>query len=350
VTAVTRPLRLGILDQSPIPEGGTGAQALRNTIDLAQLAEQLGYGRFWVAEHHGTPMLACAAPEIMVAEIASATSRIRVGTGGVMLPHYSAFKVAEVFSVLGGIHGKRIDLGVGRAPGTDGETMAALQRDRRQLLPDDFTEQLVELLAYFEGGFPPEHPFARLARLPGSPGTPEVWLLGTSSQSAIWAAELGLPYSLADFINPGGASAGQLYRERFAPSQRSRQPYVSVAVGVICAETDEEAQRQASSWAMAITEAEQGRFGPVPTATRALAFVGGKVGPGSFAGRRVVVGTPDVVRAALEDIASDYGADELLIHTLVHNHQARRRSYELIAEAFVLSAPPAKRIATSRRR
>jgi luciferase family oxidoreductase group 1 len=191
---LARPLRLAVLDQSPIPEGGTGAQALKNTIDLARLAEELGYGRYWVTEHHGTPMLACAAPEILIAAIAAATTRIRVGSGGVMLPHYSAFKVAETFSVLGGLHGKRIDLGIGRAPGSDLETIAALQRDRRQPLPDDFPDQVDELLAYFEGGFPPEHPFARLARLPGAPGTAEVWLLGSSSQSAIWAAELGLPY------------------------------------------------------------------------------------------------------------------------------------------------------------
>ena len=333
---MTRPLQLAVLDQSPIAEGGTGAQALRNTIDLARLAEDLGYGRYWVAEHHGTPMLACAAPEILVAEIAAATTRIRVGSGGVMLPHYSPFKVAETFSVLGGIHGKRIDLGVGRAPGSDLETSMALQRDRRQLLPDDFLEQVGELLAYFEDGFPPEHPFARLARLPGAPGTAEVWLLGTSPQSAIWAAELGLPFAVADFINPASAAAGLLYRERFTPSRRLKHAKVSVAVGVVCAETDEEAERHASSWRMAITLAERGQSGPLPTVTRALAFLAEEVGIDTFAGRRVVVGSPDTVRPVLEQITADYGADELMIHTLTHNHAARRRSYELIAGAFGL--------------
>ena len=331
---MTRPLRLAVLDQSPIPEGGTGAQALKNTIDLARLAEELGYGRYWVTEHHGTPMLACAAPEILIAAIAAATTRIRVGSGGVMLPHYSPFKVAETFSVLGGIHGKRIDLGIGRAPGSDLETIAALQRDRRQLLPDDFPEQVDELLAYFEDGFPPEHPFARLARLPGAPGTAEVWLLGSPAQSAVWAAELGLPYSVADFINPASAAAGLLYRERFTPSRRLKHAKVSVAVGVVCAETDEEAERHASSWRMAITLAERGQFGPLPTVTKALAFLAGEKGIDTFAGRRVVVGSPDTVRAVLEQITADYGADELMIHTLMHNHAARRRSYELIAEAF----------------
>ena len=348
---MTPPLRLAVLDQSPIPEGGTGAQALRNTVDLARLAEELGYQRYWVAEHHGTPMLACAAPEILIGAIAAATARIRVGSGCVALPHYSPFKVAETFSVLGALHGKRIDLGIGRAPGSDLETVAALQRDRRQLLPDDFPEQLAELLAYLEHGFAPGHPFARLARLPGAPGTAEVWLLGTSLQSAVWAAELGLPYAVADFVNPASAAAGELYRERFTPSRRSKRPQVSVAVGVVCAESDEEAERHASSWRAAITLAEQGRFGPLPTITSALAFLAGLAGVATFAGRRVVVGSPDTVRPALEQIAADYGADELMIHTLMHNHAARRRSYELLAEAFGLKeARAGGRAGASRRR
>src|SRR3954452_21473170 len=195
-------LRLSVLDQSPIAEGGTGAQALRNSVDLARLTDALGYSRYWVAEHHGMPMLASTAPEILIAEIAAVTERMRVGSGGVMLPHYSPLKVAETFSILGGLHGDRIDLGIGRAPGSDRETMFALQRDRRQMSPDDFPEQLAELLAYIEDDFPENHLFARLAALPGAPGKPDVWLLGSSPQSAIWAGELGLPYSVADFINP----------------------------------------------------------------------------------------------------------------------------------------------------
>ena len=213
---------LSVLDQSPVSEGSTGADALRNSIDLAQHAERLGFERYWIAEHHGTPMLASAAPEILIAEIAAATSRIRVGSGGVMLPHYSPLKVAEVFSMLAALHPGRIDLGIGRAPGTDPQTMFALQRDRRQAAPDDFPEQLAELLALLEDDLPADHPFARLAALPGGPERPEVWLLGSSPQSAIWAAELGLPYSFADFINPRGAELAQLYRDRFQPSARRR--------------------------------------------------------------------------------------------------------------------------------
>jgi luciferase family oxidoreductase group 1 len=328
-------LRLSVLDQSPIPEGGTGAQALKNSLDLARRADELGYHRYWVAEHHGSPMLACASPEIMVAEIAALTSRVRVGTGGVMLSHYSPFKVAEVFSVIAGIHGKRIDLGVGRAPGSDLETIYALQRDRRQLLPEDYSDQVAELIAYFEDAFPPDHPFARLAKLPGAPGAPELWLLGNSTESAAWAAGLGLPLSIADFINPHAAPAGATYREAFTPSARLRKPELSVAVGVVCAETDDAAERLSSSWRMAITQAGRNELGPLPAVPRALAFLATEHGD-TFAGRRVVVGSPGTVKTGLEQIAADYTADEVLVHTLVHNHGARIRCYELLAEAFEL--------------
>src|SRR4051794_18278174 len=182
-------MRLSVLDQSPIPEGSTGPDALRNTIDLAQLTDSLGYTRYWVAEHHGGAMLACASPEALIGPIAAATGRIRVGSGGVMLPHYSPLKVAETFSTLAGLFPGRIDLGLGRAPGTDQMTTLALQRDRRQASLDDFPQQLTELLAYLEDRLPPNHPFARLAAtVPGHPERPEPWLLGSSAQSAIWAA------------------------------------------------------------------------------------------------------------------------------------------------------------------
>lgn len=343
-------LRLAVLDQSPIPEGGTGQQALRNTIDLARHAESLGYSRYWLAEHHGTPMLACSSPEILVGAVAAATERIRVGSGGVMLSHYSAYKVAEVFSVLGGLYGKRIDLGIGRAPGGELETIYALQRDRRQLLPEDYAEQVAELLAFLEDGFPPEHPLARLARLPGAPGSAEVWLLGTSPASAEMAAGLGLPYAIADFIQPGSSASGRLYREQFVPSRRLKRPEVSVAVGVVCAETGEEAERVASSWSMAINLAARGQFAALPSVTRALAFVAAEPGLDPFAGRRVVVGSPEAVREQLEQIAGEYGADEVMIHTLAHNHAARRRSYELIAEVFGLTQAGRTREPARRRR
>ena len=266
-------MRLSVLDQSPVSEGSTGAQALHNTLDLARLADRLGYHRYWVAEHHGTPMLASTSPEVLIGPVASATERIRVGSGGVMLPHYSPFKVAEAFSVLAGLYPGRIDLGLGRAPGTDMATSHALQRDRRQAAPDDFPQQLAELLAYLEDAMPENHPFARLTALPGLPERPEPWLLGSSPQSAIWAAELGLPYSFADFINPGGAEIAAIYRDKFAPGERLAAPRLAVCVWVICADTGEEAERLAASSRMSMSMLRQGRLIPVPPVDKALRYL-----------------------------------------------------------------------------
>src|SRR5438270_1642741 len=188
---------MSVLDQSPIAEGSSGAQALANTVDLAQLADALGYHRYWVAGHHGGPMLASASPEALIGPIASVTDGIRVGSGGVMLPHYSPFKVAETFTILAGLYPGRIDLGIGRAAGTDPLTTYALQRDRRDAAPDDFPQQLAELLAYLDDSLPEDHPFRRLAAtLPGRPELPVPWLLGSSAPSEIWAAALCLPYAL----------------------------------------------------------------------------------------------------------------------------------------------------------
>jgi luciferase family oxidoreductase group 1 len=333
-------LRLSVLDQSPVPEGSTGAQALHNTIDLARLADRLGYHRYWVAEHHGGAMLAGPSPEVLIGPIASATSRIRVGSGGVMLPHYSPLKVAESFSVLAGLFGERIDLGLGRASGTDPLTTYALQRDRRQAAPDDFPEQLVELLAYLDGRFPEGHAFARLAELPGLPERPEPWLLGSSPQSAIWAGELGLPYAFADFINPGGAEIAADYRARFQPSERLRDPVSVVAAWVLVADTEEEAQRLAASHRMAFKMLRRGRLIKVPppeTALRFLAAEGEEPG-GQVRGRRAIVGAPDKARAQVEELAAAYGAGEVIVVTITHDHAARRHSYELLAEAFDLGA------------
>ena len=326
-------MRLSVLDQSPISEGSHGGDALRNSVDLARHTEGLGYGRYWVAEHHASPMLASASPEILIGAIAAATERIRVGSGGVMLPHYSPLKVAETFSMLSGLHPARIDLGLGRAPGTDPQTMFALQRDRRAAAPDDFPEQLAELLAYLEDDFPRDHPFARLAALPGGPERPDVWLLGSSLQSALWAAELGLPYAFADFINPQGAEIAHSYRERFRPSRRREEPEVAVCVSAICAETEEEAERVSSSARMAFRLLRQGRLVPVPKVERALEFLDGA---GPSASRRWVVGTPETVRAGLEAVAAEYAADEVMLVTITYDHEARRRSYELVADAFGL--------------
>jgi luciferase family oxidoreductase group 1 len=339
---------LGVLDQSPIAEGSTPAQALHNSLDLAELTDRLGYHRYWVAEHHATPALACAAPEILIGAIAPRTQRIRVGSGGVMLPHYSPLKVAETFSSLSGLHPERIDLGLGRAPGTDPMTMLALQRDRRHAPGDDFIEQLVELLGLLENRMPPNHPFARHAgTLPGLPERPDPWLLGSSPQSALWAAELGLPYSFADFINPQGAAIAADYRGRFVDSERLAAPLVSVGVIAICADTDEEAERLAASSRMMLSLLRQGRLIEIPPVEKALRYLETR-SPGK-SDRRAVIGSPETVRAGLEAVAAEYGAGELLVLTITHEHAARRRSYELIAEAFGLaSGQPSSSVATPR--
>lgn len=316
----------------------TGAQALANSLDLAQLADKLGYHRYWVAEHHGTPALACAAPEALIGPIATLTRRIRVGSGGVMLPHYSPLKVAEIFSMFAGLFPDRIDLGLGRAPGTDQATSFALQRDRRQQSPDDFPQQLAELLGYLYDQIPASHPFARLSALPGRPGMPEPWMLGSSPQSGIWAAELGLPYMFADFINPTGAAIAEHYHRDFVPSAQLAAPRMAVAASAICAETDEQADRLAASGRMLLTLLRQGNLIQVPTIEKAQSFFTEQGLPpnGQIRARRTIIGTPATVRAGIEALAAEYGAEEVMVVTITHDHAARKRSYELIAEAFRL--------------
>jgi luciferase family oxidoreductase group 1 len=338
VASASAPFRLSILDQSPISQGSSGAQALANTLDLARLADRLGYHRYWVAEHHGGPMLAGPSPEALIGPIAAATERIRVGSGGVMLPHYSPLKVAETFSVLAGLFPGRIDLGLGRAAGTDPLTTYALQRDRSQAAPDDFPEQLVELLGYLGDRLAPDHPFARLAKtLPGRPHKPEPWLLGSSPQSAIWAAELGLPYAFADFINPEGAEIAALYRERFAEHEHTDvHPRTAVGVWVICAETDEQAQLLATSGRMAFTLLRRGQLIAVPPPEDAQRFLAADERDPTQPRprRRAVVGSPDTVRAQLAEVVASYRAEEAIVVCITYDHQARRRSYELLADAF----------------
>lgn len=332
-------VRLSVLDQSPVSAGSTSAEALRRSVDLAQLADRLGYARYWVAEHHGTSMLACASPEALIGPIAALTSRIKVGSGGVMLPHYSPLKVAETFTMLSGLFPDRIDLGLGRAAGTDPLTAYALQRDRRHPAPDDFPQQLAELLAYLHDTLPEGHRFARLAHLPGSPSRPTPWLLGSSPQSGVWAAEVGLPYAFADFINPHGASIAQRYRDMFRPSPTCPEPRVIVALWALCAETDAEAERHAASARMGFVLFLQGRPGPVPPADTAVQFLRDHPDAASALGhqRRWTVGRPALVREQLEATAREYGADEIMVVTITHDHDARRRSYELLAEAFGLT-------------
>jgi luciferase family oxidoreductase group 1 len=339
VASITPPFRLSVLDQSPVSQGSPPARALANTLDLARLTDRLGYHRYWVAEHHGGPMLAGPSPEALIGPIAAATSRIRVGSGGVMLPHYSPLKVAETFSVLAALFPGRIDLGLGRAAGTDPLTTFALQRDRRQAAPDDFPQQLAELLGYLDDTLPSDHPFARLAgTLPGRPERPEPWLLGSSPQSALWAAELGLPYAFADFINPEGAEIAALYRERFAEHEHPGAPRTAVGVWVICADSDEQARRLASSGRMTFTLLRRGQLIAVPPPEEAERFLAAddRADGQPRSRRRAIVGSPETVRPQLEEVVASYGAQEAIVVCITYEHEARRHSYELLASAFAL--------------
>ena len=302
-------LRLSVLDQSPIPEGSTLGDALHNSIDLAKLTDSLGYSRYWVAEHHGSKALACSSPEVLIGPIAAATKNIRVGSGGVMLPHYSPLKVAQNFKMLAGLYPGRIDLGIGRAAGTSPKIAFALQRDKRMSMPDDFLQQLDELRGYIATD-------------------PEISLLGSSRDSVVWAAELGLPYVFADFINPGGVDIVRPFRNSLTR--------MSVAVWAICADTDEEAFRLAFSARMMMTLLFRGQSIPVPTIERAEEFLKDEGQPLSMlpAGRRIITGSPRKVRAAIEAVAESYAAEEVFLVNILYDHQARRRSYERIAEAF----------------
>lgn len=333
------PYPLGVLDQSPIPEGSTGGDALRNSVDLARLADALGYHRYWVAEHHGTPGLACTAPEVLIPVIAQQTTRIRAGSGGIMLPHYSPLKVAECFSMLSGMFPGRIDLGIGRASGTDPATAFALQRDRRQRAPDDFRQQLDELLELVDFPVAAGTKLPRLRILPGRPYAPEPWLLGSSAQSAIWAAELGLPYCFADFINPRGADIARHYRDTFQPSARLAAPRVAVAAWTICAPTDDEAKDLAASFRMLMTLFYRGELIRVPDVETAKAFLTDHAGAAEALGqaRRLIIGSPSTVRAGLGALVEEYAADEVLLVNIMYDHAARRRSYELVAREFGLT-------------
>ena len=332
-------MRLSVLDQSPIPAGASGGTALANSIDLARLSEQLGYHRYWVAEHHASPALAGAAPEVLLAAIGAATTHIRIGSGGIMLPHYSPLKVAEVFSLLSGLYPGRVDLGLGRAPGSDGRTAYALQRDRRQQALNDFPNQLAELIGYLDDSLPEGHPFADLARtLPGRPEVPDLWLLGSSPDSAGWAAEVGLPYCVADFINAGGAPLAARYRAAFQPSARLAQAYTMTALWTVCAATDAEAERLASSARMMMAHLLMGRSIAVPTPETALAWLADRPEVSATrAGRRVIAGSPATVRRGIEAAVAEYGADEAMLVNILHDHNARRRSYELVADVFGLT-------------
>jgi len=338
-------VKLSVIDQSPVPAGFTPADALRNTIELARLADRLGYERYWIAEHHALDALASPAPEILVARVGAETSVIRVGSGGVLLPHYSPLKVVETFRTLHALYPDRIDLGIGRAPGGTPLETYALRRDRDGPPPsDDFPQQIVELLAFLNHEFPANHPFGRIKVSPDMPGAPQVWLLGSSLWSASAAAQLGLPYAFAHFISqePTRAAIGH-YRAHFTPSKDLQAPRTILALGAICADSDAEAERLLTSARLFRRRIRRGELGPIPTPEEAIKELGAEserplLETGEWP--RYFVGTADRVRDRLIDMASVLGADELMVVTIVHDHRARMRSYELLADAFELKPRP----------
>ncbi len=346
---MTAPLRLSVLDQSPVPSGSSPAQALRNSISLAQHVEQLGYTRFWMSEHHAMQTLACTAPEIMLARLGAETMRIRLGSGGIMLPHYTALKVAETFRTLHALYPGRIDLGIGRAPGGGPIEATALRRYRgapqNALQVDDFPEQLTELLAYLHGGFSADHPFSRIGVEPSAPGSPDVWLLGSSLWSARAAAEFGLPYAFAHFFSPDPTRAAlESYRRDFQPNAELGEHTRSkgegtAAVGVICAETAAEAERLSASVRLLQLRIRRNDRRPVASPEDAVVELEGFGPPMPEISEfpRYIVGTPDDVAKRLASMAAKLGVSELIVNTITHDHAARLRSYTLLAEACGLN-------------
>ena len=322
---------LSVLDLATVAAGSTPARALAETTQLAREVERLGYHRLWVAEHHAMAAVASSAPAVLLAHLANATSTIRLGSGGVMLPNHAPIVVAEQFATLEALHPGRIDLGLGRAPGTDHVTARALRRSA-QLTSNTFPDDVVELINYLLPGESP-HP----APVPGSGYLPEVWLLGSSTFSAQLAAHLGLPFSFAYHFAPALLDeALQIYRTTFRPSIMLGEPHVMVAVSVLCANDEEEARHLAGSNALNILERNAGRMGPLPSPETAAArsYSDTERGAINEAMASHVIGDATTVVAGLNALAARTGADELMLSTRTHSYEARLRSFELVAKAW----------------
>jgi luciferase family oxidoreductase group 1 len=339
----TPKIRLNVLDQSPIRPGSTAREALLETVQLAQLADRLGYTRFWVSEHHNTNTLAGSTPEVLIAYLGSQTRHLRLGSGGVMLPHYSALKVAENFRLLENLFPGRIDLGMGRAPGGDRLTAHALNPSNT-FSEQDFVEQLMDLQAYLRDEKVPDTIHERVMAIPQTPTIPELWLLSSSGQSGLFAAHLGMAFSFAQFINgAGGPAAVRQYRERFRPSRELAAPLANVAVFTFCADTEEKAEELRKAMDIQLIRFNRGEFLTFPSAeeVRNHRFSVEDQSHLTFNRNRVVSGTPEQVHAQFAQMAADYGVDEITAVTITADFQDRLRSYELLAEVFELSTPAA---------
>ncbi len=328
-------MKLSILDQSPISEGQAPQKALQETVELARLAEELGYERFWVSEHHDADTLAGSSPEVLLGHLTAKTNTIRLGSGGVMLPHYSAYKVAENFKVLSALAPGRIDLGLGRAPGGMPRASFALSNGRKRE-KDRFPEQMDDVLAYLNDQ-PVPHPYSGVKATPAVDVPPDVWLLGSSPSSAALAAEKGLPYMFAKFINgDGGPRELAEYRRSFQPSEHLKTPKAAIAVFLICAETDEEAAYLAGSLELSLMMTGQGiQSKGTPSPEKAAAYSYGKFELLHVEEnrKRMIVGGPDTVRMKLEKLAEECGTDEIMAVTILFDFEKKKRSFQLLAQA-----------------
>jgi luciferase family oxidoreductase group 1 len=331
-------MRLSVLDQSPVISGHTPQRAVQETIRLVKAAEALGYHRYWLAEHHSIAALADPCPEILLARIAAETTRIRVGTGGILLPYYSPLKVAEQFRMLEALYPGRIDLGIGRAPGGDQVTALAMGEGRYSGA-ERFPEQVQYLVAYLDGAIPGDHPFASVRVMPAGTTAPEVWLLGSSDYSGALAAQLGLRFAFAHFISAdGGDAVMRDYRSRYQPSARDPAPRSLLCVFVIAAATAEEAERLSASISLRRLNTDHGVNAPVPNHEEARSYPYTEADRRRIAHhrRRVVLGTPETVRDQLVALQESFQADELMAITITGDYDSRLKSYELLAGAFAL--------------
>jgi luciferase family oxidoreductase group 1 len=333
---MTPPVPLSVLDLAPIADGSTATQSLRNSVDLARDVERLGYVRHWFAEHHGMPSIASSAPEILVAHIAAATQHIRVGSGGIMLPNHVPLRIAEAFHTLEALHPGRIDLGVGRAPGADRTAAAAM----RPFDAAGFPDHLAELIGLSPGDLPPEHPFHGVRAVPDDVALPPIWLLGSSGASARFAGSLGIGYSFARHFSPSPAAPPMLaYRDAFQPSERFPhfpRAHAILAVSVLCADTDEEADYLAGSLDLMWVRFRRSEFTPLPSPEEAAAY---RYTPHEQAivrenRARHFVGTADMVVPMLQRLVGETQADEVMVTTMAHSHVARLKSYELLHHAW----------------
>jgi luciferase family oxidoreductase group 1 len=326
--------KLSVLDLSPVSSGMTAAQALHNTLDLARHADRLGFHRCWLAEHHNMPGIAGSSPEILIGQVARETSKMRVGSGGVMLPNHAPLQVAERFQTLEALFPGRIDLGIGRAPGSDPRTALALRRAGQT---EELPAQLADLFGFAGGQFPAGHPLGSVAAVPFGVRLPPVWLLGSSDYSAQVAAALGLGFAFAHHINPSGAEeAMRLYRNNFTPSEALPEPEALVTASVICADTDAEAEKLAASFDLAWLRLYAGRPSvfPSPEEARTYPYSAAERAQVQATRSRLILGSPQTVRAKLCALAGRVGAGEIMATTFVHDHEARKHSYTLLAEAF----------------